>query len=117
MSNHDINYGPDRRRSSTTVPETSPPVCGDDAAPKELHPEFIRLPKPTEKCPWTGLSRGSMNELILGPNAPVRSVVIKQIGASRGIRLVHFKSLLDHLHTEMEAQRDGAETGEEVPHA
>jgi hypothetical protein len=28
------------------------------------HPEFIRLPKPGQTDPWTGLSRSSLNTLV-----------------------------------------------------
>jgi len=30
--------------------------------PYNIKPEFIRLPKPGTRCPWTGLSRGKMNQ-------------------------------------------------------
>ena len=46
---------------------------------------------------WTGLSRASLNELVLGSSAPVRSVVLRREGATRGIRLIHYSSLIDHL--------------------
>lgn len=50
------------------------------------------------------MSRASLNELILGPSAPVHSVVLRRDGASRGIRLIHLASLLSYLHSEMDAQ-------------
>lgn len=68
------------------------------------HPEFIRLPKPGERCPLTGLTRGSLNDLILGSNPPVKSLVLKQDGASRGIRLIHRQSLIDWLYQVMGEQ-------------
>jgi len=69
-----------------------------------IRPEFIRLPKPGQRCPYTGLSRSSLNELILPCSAndfrpPVRSVVQKKRHATRGIRLVHFVSLTDYLNS------------------
>jgi len=33
--------------------------------PINIKPEFIRLPKPGTRCPWTGLSRGKMNQIVL----------------------------------------------------
>lgn len=69
-----------------------------------LDPEFIRLPKPGERCPLTGLTRGSLNDLILGSNPPVKSLVLKQDGASRGIRLIHRQSLIDWLYQLMGEQ-------------
>lgn len=67
-------------------------------------PEFIRLPHPGSRCPHTGLSRSSLNDLILpckanGFKPPVRSVVQKKKYAVRGIRLIHFESLIDHLNS------------------
>jgi len=65
-------------------------------------PEFIRLPKTGTLCPFTGLTRSKLNELIL-PCAlndykpPVRSVVLRQKGAIKGVRLVVFKSLIEYL--------------------
>ncbi len=72
----------------------------------EHKPEFIRLPK-GGLCPWTGLSRAKMNELILPCsynefNPPVKSVCLRKPGASKGARLVHLKSLLDYLTAKME---------------
>ncbi len=75
-------------------------------------PEFIRLPPPGSRCPWTGLSRSTLNELILATEAngfkpPVRSHVLRKHGAKTGVRLVVFSSLLSVLH--------GLPTGTEAP--
>ncbi len=67
-------------------------------------PAYVRLPRTGKRCEWTGLSRSSMSELVLGSDAPVVSVMLRKEGASRGIRLVHFDSLLNHLHSKMERQ-------------
>jgi hypothetical protein len=84
------------------------------------HPEYIRLPKPYERCRLTGLSRSTLAELVVpcdanGHKPPVKSLVVKKRGAMRGIRLINFDSLLDHLHKlenqDQEngvAQRDGS---------
>lgn len=66
-------------------------------------PEFIRLPKPGERCPLTGLSRGTLNELCIptekNNHRPlVRSHIIKKPGAARGVRLINYASLLKYLH-------------------
>ncbi len=60
-------------------------------------PEFIRLP--AQRCPFTGLSRSTLNNLILPTvhnrnQPPVRSHVLRQPGRSRGIRLIDFSSLI-----------------------
>ena len=87
----------------------------------QIFPQFIRLPKPGTHCPWTGLSRGKLNELVLPTEAnhnrpPVRSVSLRPPGALKGVRLIHLESLLkflrDHLEggsepaTEKEIQRE-----------
>lgn len=66
----------------------------------QIFPAFVRLPKSGTRCPWTGLSRSALCELILPARAPVKSVVLRRRGASRGIRLIHLQSLLDHLHAQ-----------------
>ena len=71
---------------------------------KEIKPEFIRLPKTGSFCPHTGLSRTSINELIL-PNEkndykpPVQSFAFKKKHQVRGIRLISYSSLVDYIST------------------
>ena len=65
-------------------------------------PEYIRLPKPHDRCRLTNLSRSTMAELVVpcpanGYKPPVKSLVLKKRGATRGIRLINYDSLLDHL--------------------
>jgi hypothetical protein len=65
-------------------------------------PLTIRLPRTGQRCPWTGLSRSAMNELILPCKAndflpPVESKVLQSQGRSRGVRLVIFASLKEYL--------------------
>jgi hypothetical protein len=67
-------------------------------------PEFVRVPRVGERCPVCSLPRTKMNQLIQGPNAPVKSVVVRQRGTNRGIRLVVVESLLSHLHGLAEEQ-------------
>jgi hypothetical protein len=66
-------------------------------------PEWIRLPAPGTKCRHSGLSRSTLNELVLPSDAngfapPVRSVVVRKRGAVRGIRLISFDSLMAYLN-------------------
>jgi len=75
-------------------------LCGSDNV--NAKPEFIRLPLPGQRCPYTGLSRTTLNELTIdgpanGHKAPVKSHVLKKRGAMRGIRLIDFDSLMDYL--------------------
>jgi hypothetical protein len=72
-----------------------------------MEPRFIRLPKTGERCPWTGLSRSKMNQLILPCSRnnylpPVESCSLKPAGAARGARLVLFESLMDYLEQKTE---------------
>lgn len=82
-------------------------------APATPRPEFIRLPKPRTLCPWTGLSRSKLNELILpsplnGHRPPVRSVSLRNRGQIRAVRLINFDSLMDYLRSLEDA---GEESG------
>jgi len=86
---------------------TIAPVQPAEGAPQR--PEFIRLPKPGKQCPYTGLSRAYLNMLVLpnkmnGWNPPVKSVSLRPKGALRGVRLVHFDSLLKYLYQRMDEQ-------------
>lgn len=67
-----------------------------------IKPEWVRLPAPGSRCPFTGLSRSTLNELTIpGPandgTPPVKSVVLRKRGALRGIRLISYDSLMAHL--------------------
>ena len=68
----------------------------------KIDPEFLRLPKPGDLCPYTGLARSAINELILPTprndfKPPVRSFCLRQRGARTGIRLIDFKSLTGYI--------------------
>ena len=70
---------------------TVAPAQADTAHP--VKPEFIRLPKPGQQCPCTGLTRSYLNYLIL-PNEdnrhapPVKSVYrVYDVDAVPGIRV------------------------------
>jgi hypothetical protein len=74
------------------------------------------LPPPGQRCAWTGLSRSAINELILptprnGYKPPVRSFVLRQRGAKKGIRLVDYQSLASYIraHPETDAVAENAE--------
>lgn len=75
----------------TSAPRTAP-----------TKPEWLRLPAPRARCPFTGLSRSTLNELTIpGPandgTPPVKSVVLRKRGALRGIRLISYDSLMNYL--------------------
>ena len=65
-------------------------------------PLYIRLPKPGQNCPKTGLTRSHLNRLILAcPENDfrplVKSIVVKQPGTKRGVRLIVYRSLLEFI--------------------
>ena len=75
-----------------------------------VRPEWVRLPKGRKRCPYTGLSRTSLNELCLPCAAnngrpPVVSFALKRRGAKRGPRLVSYDSLMGHLEALANGQR------------
>ena len=77
-------------------------------------PEWIRLPKPKARCTYTGLSRSTMNELVIPSEAnsylpPVRSAVIKKRGAMRGIRLISFDSLMAYIDKQCVVEFQGGD--------
>ena len=66
--------------------------------------EWSRLPRSGDRDPLCGLSRSTLNELILpcagnSHRPPVRSIVVKKRGAMRGIRLIHVPSLSSYLNS------------------
>ena len=72
-----------------------------------LRPEFLRLPPPGQRCPITGMTRSSLNALILASAAngfkpPVRSFCLKKPGAKTGIRLLEYSSLASHIRANVE---------------
>lgn len=99
--------------NTSTIGRRSRAVHPSDKNSQIGKPKFIRLPKPGSRCPWTGLSRGTLNDLILGPTPPVRSLVIAQPGAQRGIRLIDFDSLLGHLEKLLRKQVADSHDGKE----
>lgn len=65
-------------------------------------PIFIRLPAPTARCPYTGLSRTTLTELTVpskenGYRPPVKSHLLAAPGAKRGIRIIDLESLMAYL--------------------
>jgi hypothetical protein len=74
-------------------------------SPKSYRPEFIRLPSSGQQCPYTGLSRAKMNQLILpcpenGGKPPVHSISLGPAG-KKGVRLIEYKSLITFLRSHL----------------
>jgi hypothetical protein len=61
--------------------------------------QWIRLPRPGDRCPLTGLSRSTLAELVRPCERndyapPVESRLLKRKGAARGVLLINRQSLL-----------------------
>jgi hypothetical protein len=88
-----------KNMSATTIaPVEAPPI--DSTQLRRI--EFLRLPKPGQLCPYTGLSRSFINSLVLPTNAnkykpPVRSFVLRRQGARTGVRIVDASSLFSYI--------------------
>ena len=76
---------------------TIAPVAAPASAPQPTKPEFIRLPRPGTLCPWTGLSRSKMWEVL--QTGKVKTVCLRKPGAAKGARLIHLAGLLDYLYS------------------
>jgi hypothetical protein len=71
----------------------------------EKLPVWIRLPRPGDRCPFTGLSRSFLAELVRpcernGYKPPVEAKKIDRNGSNRGVLLVNLKSLLDYINSQ-----------------
>lgn len=86
-----------KTNNTVAVPYTTDPV----AAPANScnKPEFLRLPKSGTLCPWTGLSRSKMWQVIQSSNGKIKTVCLRRKGAVKGARLIHFDSLMNYLHS------------------
>ena len=85
-----------------TAKQTTSPIQIPERTVPPTRPEFIRLPKVGRQDPHTGLTRSAMNDLILpseknGGKPPVKSFVLRQRGARKGIRLISYESLLNYI--------------------
>lgn len=74
---------------------TWPPSPEPAPAGGEIVPLWIRLPRPGEAEPRTGLARGVISRLCA--EGKVKSVSVKEKGVARGVRLVSLPSLLEYL--------------------
>ena len=62
-------------------------------------PEFIRLPRPKDRCRLTGLSRTTLAELV--DRGAVKAAKLRKKGSQRSITLIHRESLLEYLRSKM----------------
>jgi hypothetical protein len=87
------------RNHHATYDRTADPIAVPDGRDTDKQiPEFLRLPRSGSRCVLTGLSRATLNALILGDKPLVKSICLRQRGAARGIRLLVTSSLLEFLY-------------------
>ncbi len=87
------------------APKEAPPaqqISSPTNQPASGGPVYVRLPKPSQQCPITGLSRAKLNELILPSERnnfrpPVASKSLRKAGQQKGVRLILLESLLAYL--------------------
>ena len=90
--------------NSSTMPQSA------GGAPKAAEiPEWIRLPRPGEHEPRTGLTRSVIARLCA--EGKVKSITLRERGKLRGCRLVSLESLLAYLRS-LDATQNTAQNGE-----
>lgn len=83
------------------------------AAPEDLAPVFIRLPKPDEKCPVSGLPRSSLVDLIQSSGGQVKCHKLKKRGQVNGGQvLIDRQSLINFIHEQPAPEWAETEEGE-----
>ncbi len=93
-------FNPSVKEAAQTRQAPSPTLEPAPAAGPE--DGYIRLPKPGTKCPWSGLGKSTLNELILaskknGFRPPVQSLHKRLPGRKQGVRLINWPSLKAYL--------------------
>jgi len=60
-----------------------------------IRPEWIRLPKEGSTCPFSGLSRSYLADLVRRREVP--SKALRRPGTVRGVRLICYAGLMDYI--------------------
>lgn len=58
-------------------------------------PEWIRMPRPGQNCPHSGLSRAYLYKL--AADGRIKTLALRESGKKRGVRLVSYASLIGYL--------------------
>lgn len=87
--------------SGSVIPEK---LLSAFAEASPTSPEWTRLPAPRKRDDLTGLSRSSMNEAI--ERGDIRSITVRQPGATRGIKLINVASVRGWL-ARLDAEQNG----------
>ena len=88
-----MNQPIDPNKRLTTVPLSEAAASASQLV--LFQPEWLRLPKPGTLCIHSGLSRTVLYQLCKANK--IKSTVLRQHGASRGIRLISYDSLMAYL--------------------
>lgn len=71
-----------------------------------VRPEWLRLPKPGQRCPVSGLCRSYLHTLVR--DGKVQTVSIRERGRKTGIRLISYDSLMAFIAKQAEpAKKEG----------
>jgi hypothetical protein len=111
------------KENNKVLASTGPPVEIRPLNPEQPHGrEFLRLPPSGRRCVETGMSRSSLNFLILPSAAnnfspPVRSFSLRRPGNRFGSRIIDFQSLraFIHAHAELSAGPTPGKKGGAMP--
>lgn len=89
-------------KANTSAP-TAPHLTGTSRTSAVYDPAaWLRLPRPVERCPVSGLSRSTLVELVRpcernGHRPPVEARHLKRQGSARGVVLINRASLLAYI--------------------
>jgi hypothetical protein len=83
-----------------------------EPAPEPAPDAWIRGPHPKGRCPYTGLARTTLFQLVKRSRGKIKTVFLKKPGAIRGIRLIHLGSLQNYLNSLAETQLDTSSVAE-----
>lgn len=73
-------------------PDSGAEHAAQQASAPNLRPEWIRLPKDGQTCPYSGLSRSYLANLVRQGLVP--SKALRRRGAGRGVRLISYDGLM-----------------------
>jgi hypothetical protein len=82
---NDVSTPDEQNLPSETVPCE---ILGAESHHVSPLPRYFRLPKSGKRCPHSGLSRSTLNSLILGHQPRVKSFVVRGAKGGGGVRLI-----------------------------
>jgi len=74
-----------------------------------MPPEYTRLPRTGQHCPWCGLGRSQLNTLLR--EGKIRSISLRKPGHTRGTRLIVLESVLRYIRSFDTAQSPAVANG------